>query len=140
MLNELAMIERLCLHRAFDTSDDPTEEPFLPDNILWRQKEQFSDGVGYSWIDSLKTESDHKVTDEEFANRHVRWPEDTPVTKEAYWYREIFEHYFPQDACTTSIVRWVPRLDWGCPLDPSGRAQKIHQKAYIKNGIANGKH
>lgn len=106
----------------------------MPDKILWRQKEQFSDGVGYSWIDSLKAEAEHKVSDEVFAGRSKRWPVDTPATKEAYWYREVFELYFPQAACTESVVRWVPRLDWGCPMDPSGRAQKTHQKAYEKDG------
>lgn len=120
--------------RAFDTSDEADKEPYLPDKILWRQKEQFSDGVGYSWIDSLKAEAEHKVSDEVFAGRSKRWPVDTPATKEAYWYREVFELYFPQAACTESVVRWVPRLDWGCPMDPSGRAQKTHQKAYEKDG------
>ncbi|KPM11558.1 Asparagine synthetase-like protein, partial [Sarcoptes scabiei] len=114
---------------AFDTSNEPNKEPYLPEKILWRQKEQFSDGVGYSWIDSLKIEAEHRIPDDLFSNRTERWPEDTPQTKEAYWYREIFEMHFPQKACVKSVVRWIPRSDWGCPTDPSGRAQKIHQKS-----------
>lgn len=116
--------------RAFDTAGNGEEEPYLPESILWRQKEQFSDGVGYSWIDSLKVEAEHKVSEKEYANRSSRWPEDTPQTKEAYWYRELFEVCFPQKACTESVVRWVPRVDWGCSTDPSGRAQKSHNQAY----------
>jgi len=122
-------IEKYILRKAFDTTDNPKEEPYLPANILWRQKEQFSDGVGYSWIDSLKAEAEHKVSDQEFELRATRWPEDTPQTKEAYWYRELFELYFPQQACTQSVVRWIPKAEWGCPEDPSGRAQKSHNRA-----------
>ncbi|KAJ2496864.1 asparagine synthetase [Coemansia sp. RSA 2049] len=59
-----------------------------------------------------------------------RFPHDTPDTKEAYLYRELFEQHFPQSACLASVVRWVPRTDWGCSADPSGRAQKIHDNAY----------
>ncbi|KAF7493406.1 Asparagine synthetase [glutamine-hydrolyzing] 2 [Sarcoptes scabiei] len=122
-------IEKYILRKAFDTSNEPNKEPYLPEKILWRQKEQFSDGVGYSWIDSLKIEAEHRIPDDLFSNRTERWPEDTPQTKEAYWYREIFEMHFPQKACVKSVVRWIPRSDWGCPTDPSGRAQKIHQKS-----------
>ncbi|KAG0074101.1 asparagine synthetase [Linnemannia elongata] len=125
-------MEKHILRKAFDSSDDPTAQPYLPDSILWRQKEQFSDGVGYSWIDSLKDTALAKVSDEEFAKAAERWPQDTPQTKEAYWYREVFEQAFPQDACTESVVRWIPRGDWGCPADPSGRAQKVHDSAYEK--------
>ncbi|KAI2807647.1 hypothetical protein RDWZM_005141 [Blomia tropicalis] len=123
-------IEKYILRKAFDTSDNPEEEPFLPPNILWRQKEQFSDGVGYSWIDCLKAEAEHRIPDQEFEMAAKRWPTDTPQTKEAYWYREIFETYFPEEACTQSVVRWIPRVDWGCSTDPSGRAQKSHIQAY----------
>ncbi|CAG2171049.1 unnamed protein product, partial [Oppiella nova] len=125
-------IEKYILRKAFDTSHDPTLEPYLPDNILWRQKEQFSDGVGYSWIDSLRDEAERKISDEEFAKRDTRWPDDTPQTKEAFWYRQEFEKWFPEKACTESVVRWVPRTDWGCSPDPSGRSQKVHTQAYHK--------
>ncbi|KAJ1569898.1 asparagine synthetase, partial [Nowakowskiella sp. JEL0078] len=109
-------IEKYVLRKAFDTP----ENPYLPDEVLWRQKEQFSDGVGYSWIDSLKDQAELKVDDESFALAHERFPHDTPTTKEAYWYRTVFEKHFPQKACLESVVRWIPRKDWGCSEDPSG--------------------
>lgn len=93
-------IEKYILRKAFDTPDDP----YLPDDILWRQKEQFSDGVGYGWIDSLRDLASQQVTDQMFANAANRFPENTPVTKEAYLYRSIFEGHFPQAAA----VRTVP--------------------------------
>ncbi|KAI8817566.1 asparagine synthase [Fimicolochytrium jonesii] len=120
--------EKYVIRKAFDTPADP----YLPDDILWRQKEQFSDGVGYSWIDSLKSHSEQKISDQVFAKRAERFPHDTPNTKEAYWFREVFEQRFPQKACLESVVRWIPRRDWGCPEDPSGRAQKGHNAAYNK--------
>ncbi|TPX65398.1 asparagine synthase (glutamine-hydrolysing) [Spizellomyces sp. 'palustris'] len=127
-------IEKYVIRKAFDNPEDP----YLPHDILWRQKEQFSDGVGYSWIDSLKDNADSKVSDEDFAKAAERFPHDPPTTKEAYWYREIFEQKFPQKACLESVVRWIPRKDWGCPEDPSGRAQKAHNAAY--ENAANGTH
>ena len=77
-------IEKYILRKAFDTSDDPTAEPYLPDNILWRQKEQFSDGVGYGWIDALKDNAELQVTDEMMKNPKPEWGDDIPDTKEAY--------------------------------------------------------
>ncbi|KAJ3190394.1 asparagine synthetase [Gaertneriomyces sp. JEL0708] len=121
-------LEKHVIRKAFDTPDDP----YLPDDILWRQKEQFSDGVGYSWIDSLKNYAEAHVTDEQLKSAAERFPYDTPTTKEAYWYREEFEKVFPQKACLESVVRWIPRKDWGCPEDPSGRAQAAHNAAYEK--------
>ncbi|KAI9490794.1 asparagine synthase [Zychaea mexicana] len=123
-------MEKYIVRKAFDTSDEPGVKPYLPDSILWRQKEQFSDGVGYGWIDALKDVSEVKVSDQAFAKAAERWPKDTPSTKEAYMYRVLFDQWFPQEACTASVVRWVPRKDWGCSEDPSGRAQKAHQAAY----------
>ncbi|KAI9473786.1 MAG: asparagine synthase [Benjaminiella poitrasii] len=128
----LKRMEKYIIRKAFDTSDDPNAKPYLPENILWRQKEQFSDGVGYSWIDSLKAVSENKVSSEELAQAASRWSKDTPDTKEAYMYRVMFEQWYPQPACTASVVRWIPRADWGCPSDPSGRAQKVHEQAYEK--------
>jgi asparagine synthase (glutamine-hydrolysing) len=125
-------MEKYILRKAFDVSTTGDSAPYLPDSILWRQKEQFSDGVGYSWIDSLKDAAEAHVSDEEFENAAQRWPNDTPKTKEAYWYREQFESWFPEEACASSVVRWIPRSDWGCPEDPSGRAQTVHQAAYEK--------
>ncbi|KAG9302496.1 hypothetical protein G9A89_007200 [Geosiphon pyriformis] len=126
-------MEKYILRKAFDVSTIGNSPPYLPDNILWRQKEQFSDGVGYSWIDSLKEAAEFHVTDAQLAHAARKWPNDTPNTKEAYWYREQFESWFPQEACASSVVRWIPRSDWGCPEDPSGRAQTVHQAAY-ENG------
>ena len=102
-------MEKHILRKAFDTPEDP----YLPDDILWRQKEQFSDGVGYSWIDGLKDHAESLVSDEEFASRDKLYTHDTPTTKEAFWYRRLFERHFPQRACLESVVRWIPRKDWG---------------------------
>ena len=101
-------IEKSLIREAFNTPEDP----YLPDDVLFRQKEQFSDGVGYSWIDSLKAHAEKKVTNKVFENRAVRFPRDTPATKEAYFYRSIFEHHFPQPSCCESVKLWVPREDW----------------------------
>ncbi|KAJ2779604.1 asparagine synthetase [Coemansia javaensis] len=132
------VMEKAIIRRAFDvefegagfTDDEIAQGPYLPRDVLWRQKEQFSDGVGYSWIDSLKDWAARRVSDDAMAAAAQRFPHDTPATKEAYLYREIFEQHFPQPACLRSVVRWTPRTDWGCSADPSGRAQKIHEQAY----------
>ncbi|KAG1138621.1 hypothetical protein G6F37_009916 [Rhizopus arrhizus] len=121
-------MEKYILRKAFDDES----RPYLPKEILWRQKEQFSDGVGYSWIDTLKQVSENKISDDQFAQAASRWTKDVPTTKEAYMYRVMFEQWYPQEACTASVVRWIPRADWGCPEDPSGRAQKVHDAAYQK--------
>lgn len=120
--------EKYILRKAFDTPEDP----YLPHDVLYRQKEQFSDGVGYSWIDSLKAHAHAQVSAEDLAGAAQRWPKDTPTTHEAYWYRSLFEQHFPQPACLESVVRWVPRKDWGCNEDPSGRAQKVHSSTTAK--------
>eukprot|EP01113_Clastostelium_recurvatum_P034329 TRINITY_DN4644_c0_g1_i1.p1 TRINITY_DN4644_c0_g1~~TRINITY_DN4644_c0_g1_i1.p1 ORF type:complete len:568 (+),score=116.96 TRINITY_DN4644_c0_g1_i1:30-1706(+) len=119
-----AKIEKHVIRKAFDTP----ERPYLPDNILWRQKEQFSDGVGYSWIGGLKDHAEKAVSDSDFASAHVTFPDDTPTTKEAYFYRRIFEEQYPQKSARASVAHWVPT--WGASKDPSGRAQKIHTDAY----------
>ncbi|KAF8557237.1 glutamine-hydrolyzing asparagine synthase [Imleria badia] len=121
-------MEKYILRKAFDCS--PDGKPYLPRSILWRQKEQFSDGVGYSWIDGIKDHAAAVVSDEVFAARADRWPVDTPDTKEAYLIREIFEAHFPSDAAAKTAVRWIPRGDWGCASDPSGRSVSIHNAAY----------
>ncbi|CAG8559402.1 4298_t:CDS:10, partial [Acaulospora colombiana] len=105
-------MEKYILRKAFDVSTTGDQNPYLPDSILWRQKEQFSDGVGYGWIDSLKEAAESHITDDQMADAAQRWPKDTPRTKEAYWYREQFESWFPQDACTSSVKLWIPRKDW----------------------------
>ncbi|KAL7753497.1 asparagine synthetase [Sorochytrium milnesiophthora] len=141
-------MEKYILRKAFDVieghDDDNDGQAYLPSDILWRQKEQFSDGVGYSWIDTLREHAANAVSDAKWKHRHVRFPKDTPATKEAYYYRELFDHHFPQPACLESVVRWVPRKDWGCAEDPSGRAQTAHSAAYRSKQQqpepTNGKH
>ncbi|THH01241.1 hypothetical protein EW026_g1408 [Hermanssonia centrifuga] len=121
-------MEKYIIRKAFDCS--PDGKPYLPHSILWRQKEQFSDGVGYSWIDGMKTHAAAEVSDEDFAHRAERWPRDTPDTKEAYHIREIFDGLFPSETAAKTAVRWIPRGDWGCASDPSGRSVEIHNAAY----------
>lgn len=122
------IMEKYILRKAFDLS--PDGRPYLPDSILWRQKEQFSDGVGYSWIDGLKAHAEAVVSDEQLAKAAERYPTDTPETKEAYYIRETFEGHFPSQTAADTAVRWIPRADWGCAADPSGRAVAIHESAY----------
>lgn len=122
-------IEKYILRKAFDTSDDPDAKPYLPKEILFRQKEQFSDGVGYSWIDGLKDAAEAAVTDEELANPKPHWGDDIPTTKEAYWYRCKFDQQFPNSkAAASTVMRWIPKAEWGCHADPSGRYANIHEQ------------
>lgn len=114
-------IEKHILRQAFDTPEDP----YLPSEILWRQKEQFSDGVGYGWIDSLRDLAESRVTDQMFAHASHRFPENTPLTKEAYMYRSIFEEHFPQPAA----VRTVP----GGPSIACSTARAIEWDESFKN-------
>jgi len=97
---------------------------------LWRQKEQFSDGVGYSWIDGIKNHAAQTVSDAKYTARTQRFPVDTPNNKEAYFIRELFDAVFPSNAAASTAVRWIPREDWGCSTDPSGRSVDIHNAAY----------
>ena len=76
-------IEKYILRKAFDTSDEPDTPAYLPEKILWRQKEQFSDGVGYGWIDALKDTAAQKVTDEQLKSPKAEWGDDIPDSKEA---------------------------------------------------------
>ncbi|MBQ9220492.1 asparagine synthase B [Succinivibrio sp.] len=127
-------IEKKVLREAFDG--------MLPEEVLWRQKEQFSDGVGYSWIDALRDYAEKSVSDRKFAEREIRFPVNTPVTKEAYLYREIFEDLFK----LPSAVKTVPygksvacstetAIAWDAKFaqmnDPSGRTvTDVHDNAY----------
>jgi asparagine synthase (glutamine-hydrolysing) len=113
-------VEKYILRKAFDTPQDP----FLPEEVLWRQKEQFSDGVGYSWIDSLIEYAKAQVSDVELQAAALKYPVNTPATKEAYFYREIFTEFYPQESAARSVKRWVPK--WQEDLDPSGRASTTH--------------
>ena len=127
-------IEKWVIRKAF--------EDYLPESVAWRQKEQFSDGVGYDWIDTLKEVVNDAVTDEQMANAHFRFPAQTPQNKEEFYYRSIFEEHFPSEtaalcvpsvpsvACSTPVA-----LEWDEAFknmnDPSGRAvAKVHDDAY----------
>ncbi len=114
----------------------------LPDDVAWRQKEQFSDGVGYSWIDTLKKITSEAVSDEQMAHAAERFPINTPMNKEEYYYRSIFEEYFPSKSAALSVPS-VPSvacstaeaLAWDAAFknvnDPSGRAVSgVHNEAY----------
>nr|GAT58737.1 predicted protein [Mycena chlorophos] len=107
-------MEKYILRKAFDVSVDG--KPYLPASILWRQKEQFSDGVGYSWIDGIKDHAESVVSDEVFAKGAQRWANDVPTTKEAHFIRQIFDEFFPSEAAASTAVRWIPRGDWGCAI------------------------
>jgi asparagine synthase (glutamine-hydrolysing) len=115
----------------------------LPDAILWRQKEQFSDGVGYAWIDALKAHAEATIVDAELADAESEFPINPPLTKEALWYRRIFAKNFPGDACARtvpggkSIACSTPTaIEWDAAFaaaaDPSGRAVAgVHLQALV---------
>ena len=129
----LRRIEKAVLREAFDG--------VLPDSILWRQKEQFSDGVGYGWIDGLKAHAEQVVGDREFAAAASRFPFNTPATKEAYVYRDLFERFYPGEACAATVpggksiacsspaaLAWDPAF--ANAADPSGRSVAgVHEAA-----------
>lgn len=131
-------MEKYILRKAFDTPD----RPYLPAKVLWRQKEQFSDGVGYSWIDGLKEHADRMVTDQQLASAAFRYTDNPPKTKEGYWYRSLFEQFYPSKAaadtvpggpsvaCSTpTAALWDAA--WAGKEDPSGRAVAgVHDSAY----------
>mmetsp|Transcript_15087 Transcript_15087/g.39865 ORF Transcript_15087/g.39865 Transcript_15087/m.39865 type:complete len:630 (+) Transcript_15087:205-2094(+) len=130
-------IEKYILRKAFDTPDDP----FLPNEILWRQKEQFSDGVGYGWIDALRDHADAQVSDHQFAVAKHRFPYNTPATKEAYFYRQIFDGIYPSLGCARTIPEGKSiacsterALAWDASFrgraDQSGRSVGVHTAAY----------
>ncbi|RZJ65099.1 MAG: asparagine synthase B [Flavobacterium sp.] len=116
-------VEKYILRKAFDTPD----QPYLPAEVLWRQKEQFSDGVGYNWIDTLIGYCSSQVTDEQMEAAEQRFPYNTPATKEAYFYRDIFHKHFPQLAAAQTVRKWIPK--WQENQDPSGRANAAHVQA-----------
>ena len=117
-------------------------ENYLPESVVWRQKEQFSDGVGYSWIDTLKEVVNTKISDEQLVNAHYRFPIQTPQNKEEFYYRSIFEGHFPSDAAALSVPQEASvacstkiALEWDEAFknmnDPSGRAvANVHDEAY----------
>lgn len=127
-------MEKWVLRKAF--------EDMLPESIAWRQKEQFSDGVGYSWIDSLKEIVATAVTNEQLSNAKYKFPIQTPLSKEEYYYRSIFSEHFPSDAAALSVPQEASvacstkiALEWDEAFknlnDPSGRAvASVHTDAY----------
>ena len=127
-------MEKWVLRKAF--------ENYLPESVAWRQKEQFSDGVGYSWIDTLKELVESEVNDEQMENAHYRFPVQTPQNKEEFYYRTIFESHFPSEAAALSVPS-VPSVACSTPValawdaafqnqnDPSGRAvARVHEQGY----------
>ena len=127
-------IEKKIVREAF--------EDMLPASVVWRQKEQFSDGVGYNWIDTLKAVTNAAVTDEQMAHAAERFPVNPPMNKEEYYYRSIFEEHFPSRSAALSVPS-VPSvacstaeaLAWDTQFsnlnEPSGRAVKgVHEEAY----------
>lgn len=118
---------------------------YLPESIAWRQKEQFSDGVGYSWIDTLKAQAEERVSDAEMEAVAARFPINTPQNKEEYLYRTIFEEHFPSSAAALTVpsVKSVAcstpeALLWDASFqnvnDPSGRAvAAVHNESYEKS-------
>ena len=117
------IIEKKILRDSFDDK----ENPWLPDSILWRQKEQFSDGVGYSWIDELIKYCESQISDEEMEKASSLFPINTPSTKEAMFMRKIFHKHFPSENAAKTVLKWVPK--WQKNEDPSGRASEIHDKS-----------
>jgi asparagine synthase (glutamine-hydrolysing) len=116
-------VEKYILRKAFDTPDNP----YLPQEVLWRQKEQFSDGVGYNWIDTLIDYCASQVSDADFAKARELYPYNTPATKEAFFYRTLFHKHFPQVAAAQTVRKWIPK--WQENQDPSGRANAAHVQA-----------
>jgi len=130
-------MEKWVLRKAF--------EDMLPESVAWRQKEQFSDGVGYSWIDKLKEMVNEKVTDEQMENAQYKFPLQTPTSKEEFYYRSIFAEHFPSDTAAMCVPS-VPSVACSSPAalewdesfknmnDPSGRAvANVHSDAYLKS-------
>jgi len=127
-------MEKWILRKAFDNGE------YLPEEVLWRQKEQFGDGVGYSWIDSIKDHVEQEVSTQQFNTGEFRFPINTPDTKEGYYYRSIFEGYFPQESAAKCVpggksiaCSTVEALEWDESFnqmaDPSGRSvQSVHGK------------
>ena len=126
-------IEKWVLRKAF--------EDYLPQSVAWRQKEQFSDGVGYNWIDTLRTMTSELVSDEQMAAREKRFPINPPQNKEEYYYRAIYTELFPSDSAALSVPS-APSVACSTPIalewdeafkkmnEPSGRAVKdVHENA-----------
>jgi len=136
-------IEKWVLRKAFDL---PAPRSYLPSDVLWRQKEQFSDGVGYSWIDCIKAHAEKMVSDQQLKMAAHRFPLKTPRTKEAYLYRSMFAEHFGENSAACEAVGWQDSiacssevaLKWDAAFqgraDASGRAVAgVHDSAYGKD-------
>ena len=133
---------KMCGHRIEKHLLREAFQGWLPESVLWRQKEQFSDGVGYGWIDGLKAHAEAQVSDRALADAATRFPVGTPTTKEGYFYRTLFERHFPtaSQAATVPVEKSVAcstgaAIAWDAAFadaaDPSGRAVKgVHVAAY----------
>jgi asparagine synthase (glutamine-hydrolysing) len=129
-------MEKWILRKAF--------EDYLPESVAWRQKEQFSDGVGYNWIDTLRAMTSEMVSDEQMAHVNETYPINPPMNKEEYYYRTIFTDFFPSDAASLCVPS-VPSVACSTPIalewdaafknlnDPSGRSvSSVHEQGYNK--------
>ena len=127
-------MEKWVVRKAFEND--------LPESVVWRQKEQFSDGVGYNWIDTLKALAEKKVTDQQMVEASERFPINPPMNKEEYMYRTIFQKHFPSNSAASTVPS-VPSIACSTPIalewdalfknaaDPSGRAvAAVHQDGY----------
>jgi asparagine synthase (glutamine-hydrolysing) len=127
-------MEKWILRKAF--------ESYLPESVAWRQKEQFSDGVGYNWIDTLRAMTTELVSDEQMSKINETYPINPPMNKEEYYYRTIFTDFFPSDAASQCVPS-VPSVACSTPIalewdaafknlnDPSGRSVKsVHEDGY----------
>jgi len=128
-------IEKYILRKAFDIKNDDGKPVYLPEEVLWRQKEQFSDSITYRWIDTLKSFTDTEVRLNflaAFNNRSYLYPYNTPQTTEAFYYRQIFEKLYPSRE--TTVKAWAPNTKWlGInSSDPSGRVNDCHINTNVK--------
>ena len=122
-------IEKYILRKAFDIKDENGKNIYLPDEVLWRQKEQFSDSITYRWIDTLKSFTDKEIKDNylsAYNNKEYLYPYNTPQTTEAFYYRQIFEKIYPNREKT--VKYWKPNTAWEGinSSDPSGRVNACH--------------
>jgi len=152
---EFGFMEKFMLRTAFSSSTTSSSSPWLPADVLWRQKEQFSDGVGYAWIDGLRAFAETQVSDSDMSNAARHFPFNTPVTKEAYLYRKLFEAHFPPGAgfettvppnpfsvaCSTArAASWLASSSSSGVVanDPSGRAVgllRVHRAAAAATSV-----
>jgi asparagine synthase (glutamine-hydrolysing) len=123
-------IEKWILRSAFDVTSPDGFPEYLPDEILWRQKDQFSDAVGYNWIDSIKELAEREISDYVMSLAGERWKVNPPVQKDEYLVRAIFEELYPGRGRDETVHKSTPNTSWkGVNYDSSGRAQAVHASA-----------